>query len=394
MPLLHLHAFWTRPLQTTPGRTPDSPIQLADFEALTWLTSALEARRHGGIRLVTDTRGAQFVRRTGLDWVYDAGISTALDALPASVNPQVFWAAGKLEALLSVKTPCAALDTDAVLWRPPPMPTRLWVLHPEDRRWGWYRADQEVFGACGFADPAWDWEADPVNMGIAVYPEPGFARRYAQAAIEFMAAFSQQLAAGDPAAAAYRRHGCDPMIFAEQRILALCARRERQPVGFLGRLHPSAAHMARNRRCLHLWCSKDLYRRCPEARVALVNHLIAHVRARHPVAVLTLERWGLAQPLAQPPPADLPAAPGLAHPESSHSENFCLLTEVRGVVWIEDPNVQSRRRAHDGSLVWVAETIRPEPGATFSLCAMGGDRVRIEQETGQPGSPPADGHGP
>jgi hypothetical protein len=298
--------------------------------------------------------------------------------MPEAVNPKVFWAAGKLQALLGVEGPCIALDTDAVLWDPPAIGSELLALHAEDRRWSWYATGQEVFRSVGFTDSGWDWDADPVNAGIVCYPDAGFARRYAERVMRFMVEFSGRLASEDAAAEDLREGGCDSMIFAEQRILALCARREGLKMGYLGQLHPSAAHMARNDRCMHLWGSKDMYRQCPEARVALVNHLIGYVQERHPDARPILERWRLAEPLTEP------AVLGGEAAEAVPAEKMCLLRDVRGIVWIEDSNVRVRRRAVEGGRVWVAEAIWPEPGASFRLCLPEGGTVRVGQEPGGP----------
>jgi hypothetical protein len=43
-------------------------------------------------------RGRRFLERTGLDWIYHGGVSTALDDTPADILPKVFWTAGRMFA--------------------------------------------------------------------------------------------------------------------------------------------------------------------------------------------------------------------------------------------------------------------------------------------------------
>ncbi len=48
--------------------------------------------------MLTDTRGRRFLERTGLDWIYHGGVSTALDDTPEDIHPKVFWTAGRMFA--------------------------------------------------------------------------------------------------------------------------------------------------------------------------------------------------------------------------------------------------------------------------------------------------------
>jgi hypothetical protein len=61
--MTYLHSFWTRPKQDTGGAEKD--IVLQDFEALTWLSSPLQARRHGRIKILTSQRRRRPEKGTG-----------------------------------------------------------------------------------------------------------------------------------------------------------------------------------------------------------------------------------------------------------------------------------------------------------------------------------------
>lgn len=357
--------------------TPDAMIELWDFEILTWLASALKIRRYAPLRLVTDSRGRQFVQRGGFDWVYSGGISTDLDAIPSDLNVSVFWAAAKLYALRAIGTPCVSIDTDAILWQPPAWTAPLVALHAEDRRWPWYADDEALFANFGFRQPDWDWSIDPLNTAVTHFARADLLEHYRETAIRFMVDYSRFIAGAGEAAATWASPTSDPMIFAEQRLLPMCAAQLGVPTATLLRL-AQHGHLPPNPLCTHLWSSKAVYMSCAEARTTYVNHLIDDLWEHHPEARETLTRWSLDR--HREPDAsenlDLASLP----PEHPQRHRFSLLRNIAGTIWIEDANVAGlRRQAGEGALVWTPETIRPEHGATFDLVVGGTDKIRIHQ---------------
>lgn len=131
---------------------------------MTWLVSALRARRHGRIRMLTDARGLRFLRRTGLEWIYNGGVSTALDDTPADIHPKVFWTAGRMFAFALMDEPFASVDTDAILWQPLAATGQVLALHHEDRRWVSYASNRADFERFGFTGPGWNWRLQPVKI--------------------------------------------------------------------------------------------------------------------------------------------------------------------------------------------------------------------------------------
>ncbi|MBO4913979.1 MAG: hypothetical protein J5449_02130, partial [Oscillospiraceae bacterium] len=88
---------------------------MRDFELLTLMLSALEWRRHcGAISMITDSRGRDYFERAGLGSLWSEPIDVSLDRMDESVDPTLFWAAGKLEALRLTPAPCVMLDTDMI----------------------------------------------------------------------------------------------------------------------------------------------------------------------------------------------------------------------------------------------------------------------------------------
>lgn len=371
------HAFWTKPL-LKPDTPPDTQeLFVWDFEALTWLLSVLEIRRHSEIRLVTDLGGELFAKKAGLEWAYNGGISTVLDDIPAEIDAQVFWAAGKLFAHRVMTPPCACLDSDAVLWRPLQPSSPLIARHPENQEWSWYKADETQFRRFGFDQPGWDWTVDPVNAAVVAFLRPELKELYTDMAIKFMVRYSQDADARDLAVRVPGALLNDPMIFAEQRLLAMCAALTGERIGFITQAHVPGVCIYRNPDCLHLWGSKLAYRTCRDARVAIVNHLIEFISNRFPEANATLTAWGMDRPKTLDP-----CSPGaVEEPTAWHAGGltFSLLRNVRGVVWIQDPNVDVRRRATEGCMIWSADIIQPEPGASFELVVAGQCALEFRQ---------------
>jgi hypothetical protein len=370
----YFHAYWTRP-QLNDAVPPESKdLELWGFELLVWVLSALEVQRHSPIRLVTDARGLRAVRNAGIDWLYHGGISTALERIPRAVDPRVFWAAGKLYAYREVAAPCVSLDTDAVLWRPLIPSAPVMVLHAEDRDWVWYKDNQPMFARYGFEGPEWDWQLQPCNAGAVCLGDQRLLQLYTDSALRFIEDYSDAHRAGATDAVA----ASVAMLFAEQRLLPMCAGRLGLAVAPITQTQPAAGWLPKNPDCLHLWRAKLAYKCCPQARRELVRWLLDHLLTQFPEVRPTLARWKLdalettdltsgleRQDLAQPGLGDL---------------RFCLLQNLRGVVSVTDPVIGVQRRAEEGSLIWSAETVTPEPGASFDLVVAGKEAVSIRRE--------------
>ena len=187
-----------------------------DFEIFTTVLSALKWReKNGTIKMVTDTAGAKFYKDRGMEELWDEGIEIALDDIP--VDERMFWAAGKLYALRREKTPIAVIDTDFIVWDSilfdalPP----LCAVHDEPLYPDVY-PPPEVFkmkDAYAF-DPSLDTGVNALNTAFFVVQDQRLLERYTGEAIRFM---EGALEGGD---------SLTYMVFAEQRLLPMCARAE------------------------------------------------------------------------------------------------------------------------------------------------------------------------
>ncbi len=352
--MTYLHSFWTRPKQR-PEADGEKTITLQDFEALTWLVSALQARRHGRVKMLTDTRGLRFLQRTGLDWVYDGGVSTALDDTPADIHPGVFWTAGRMFAFGLMEEPFASVDTDAILWQPLRPTAPVMALHYEDRRWVSYASNRADFGRFGFAGSGWNWRLQPVNLGIVAFPSPEVTRSFSREALRFMSEYSQWLR-DHPEDVALPRTRRAP-LFLDQRLLPMCMARLGLRVKPIGRLNQWKNGLARNPLCSHLWLGKRNFLYSAAARTAYVNYLIAHTLKEFPEAEPTLQRWKLAIPQVVNPRSEMDWR--TRPPYRGKVEGFRLIEQLGGPSVVLDAHLPAVRTAEAGMLVLPGEEVVP-----------------------------------
>ena len=98
-----IHINWTKPFRNRFN----APYEVEDFEILTTILSALKWReKNGNIKMVTDSVGAQYYKKTGLDVIWNS-VENILDNV--DVNSNVFWAAGKIFALKEQNAPVARI---------------------------------------------------------------------------------------------------------------------------------------------------------------------------------------------------------------------------------------------------------------------------------------------
>jgi len=356
--MIHYHVFWTKPLVARQGNS--DRMELSDFEALTWITSALEIRRHSPIHLITDSLGRKFFEDSGTAWIYDE-ISTVLDEIPEAIQPSVFWDGGKMFAFQLVETPCVILDYDAILWQKLEPTSSLMALHGESREWSFYASNREKFERFGFDSPEWNWDTNPVNTGLVYFADGALPRSLGKRSVEFMLDYSAFFESSDNAELATPALYNRATLFAGQHLLALSAARMNVKIDFLTTLTPQLLTLSRNPHCSHLWISKALYRCAPEARVPLVNHLIQNLTENHPDALPTLRSFGLDQPIELDPEDrhDLETLSKI----DARRRKLQRIKECTGDITIEDAN----RPATRGGLVLPGERIQAGPGATYKL---------------------------
>lgn len=246
--------MWTRPFASS---HPGQPLVLTDYDLFCTILSALTWRKKNGpIRLVTDRMGERYVCSYGLDVLWDDGIDASLDAVPYTVDPTTFWAAGKLYALNTMSAPCVMIDTDFIVWDDLSDTLRgsaLSVIHREELQPEIYPDPRRFVCAEGYRYPEdWDFSQPACNTAFCYFGSEELRRIYCQHALDFIRA-------------ARGRHPLYYMVFAEQRLLAMCAQQNGYSIDSLSDLTQLFA--PGQTRYTHLWGYKRLLSDNPDERM-------------------------------------------------------------------------------------------------------------------------------
>lgn len=203
-----IHSNWTKPRTDSCGN-----FFIEDFDILTTVLSALKwHEKNGTITMVTDSTGFEFYKERNLLGLWDE-ITTELDKIPEYVDSQKFWAAGKLFALKDINTPVAVLDTDFIVWDKIAFDNLgdLTVIHREELYSDVYPDIYHFTMARGYVfNPDFDWSINPANTAFYVLKNEQLRDFYIKEAQKFIEY------AGDGDNLTY-------MVFAEQRLLPMCA---------------------------------------------------------------------------------------------------------------------------------------------------------------------------
>lgn len=269
-----IHILWTKPFFANGG----TDFEMADFDILTAALSALKWReKNGRIKMVVDTVGYEYLRREGLLCLWDEA-EVSLDGI--TVDPRMFWAAGKLYALRGQKAPCVMLDTDFIVWREVAFSTikqDIAVIHTE-RLYPDVYPDADSFKMKdGYKfDDAFDWSVCACNTAFLYIGDDAFLKYYTDTAIDFM-----QSASGGGDTLTY-------MVFAEQRLLPMCACKYGKSILALSNLE----RLFKNGEgyFTHTWGFKQQMRDNPSVREDFCRRCVRRLRADFPEYAQMLSR--------------------------------------------------------------------------------------------------------
>jgi hypothetical protein len=258
--MLAFHSLWTKPYLKRTGR---ESFSMSDFEMLTMILSALKWRQYNGpIKMITDDIGFYYLQTLGLLDLWDVMDGTTLNQIDDSIDPQTFWAAGKLFALRSMEQPCVMLDTDFIAWsqlNSEIKETHCAVIHNESLHeaypdWHTFQIDSTFY-----IDPSWDKKTLPVNTAFAWFGVDEFRKLYTEMAIQFMRAAVQP------------NNPITYMVFAEQRLLAVLA----QQCGIDLHIMDTLKNLfdSKQRMFTHLWGHKEKLRQNRALRRAFVKRI-------------------------------------------------------------------------------------------------------------------------
>jgi len=209
-------------------------------------------RRRGGDKTVIycDNHGSEYIRKIGLENIWDRVITAIPDGFEGGIDPAMFWAAGKLFALRAETAPLLMLDTDFIAWKLPVFGDKIIAAHREELSPNIYPPIEYFKMKEGYVfNKEYNYSAKPLNTAFLYLPGDDFKNYYANTAMEFMKAAKS---VNDPLCY---------MVYAEQRLLAMCAEYKNKPVETL--LEQDKLFF-KQENYTHLWGAKRVIRENPQ----------------------------------------------------------------------------------------------------------------------------------
>jgi hypothetical protein len=257
------HTLWTKPVTASGNR-----FEMNDAEMLTMIVSALMWRRYNGsIKLYTDKTGYEFVRKNKLLELWDGGIDT--DVLVNNcypIEPRIFWAAGKLMALEACAAPCVMLDTDLIVMKSITNlleQSAITALHAEALEPDAYLPAHLLKKPAGYIFPDYyNWEVLPSNTAFVYIRDEKFKRFYVEESHRFMFRNTEM-----------PKEMVSQMVFAEQRMLSMCANHAGLSVTHL----LAKPFSLSNDSVIHLWGFKEPLRKSTHLQAVFAKQLLDRV---------------------------------------------------------------------------------------------------------------------
>lgn len=257
-----LHVNWTKPS--------GNEYFAEDFELLTTILSALKWReKNGNIKMITDKVGFEFYKSKNMLDIWDE-VDVSLDDMPLNINPQMFWAAGKLYAAKTNKEPFAMLDTDFIVWDRLAFESfgDLAVIHDEEINNDVYPDIHHFDMKYGYIfNPELDWREKPFNTAFYVMKNSALAEEYTKEAFSFM----ENANSGD---------NLTYMVFAEQRLLAMVAKKQSADVKIISNLE--RLFVDGEKYFTHVWGMKQQMRELPQLRYDYIQRCIRRIKSDFP----------------------------------------------------------------------------------------------------------------
>lgn len=282
-----IHINSTAPFaMNNPGVT----YRIQDFDLLTTVLSVVMWRElNGPVKLYTDTTGRDYYDSLGLLGLWDEVNTAVVENIPDTVNQQIFWAASKIFALRNEPAPVAMIDTDLIVWKNIAgelAGKRFAVLHREELYESCYLPGFYLKKRDGYRfDPAWDWTVMPCNMALAYFADAAFKRYYTDCSIDFMTGNNE-----------YPEEMISQMVFAEQRIVSMCATKMDVPIH-----HFLDDPFQPDNDCFsHIWGAKEIARSDPGACRELCEALLRKIKRHSPQYHDKLSRIDQLKPLFRP----------------------------------------------------------------------------------------------
>nr|AGS53585.1 hypothetical protein [uncultured bacterium contig00070] len=243
---------------TTPylSRNKGKQYEMSKFELLTAQLSAMAWKQYNGeIYLITDKCGEEYIYAQKAESAWN-GILPILDPRDSGIIAERFWASGKIQGMSLVKAPCVMLDMDFIVWEPLCLDGfGLVTAHYElldDLPQAYPPPSFFIMSKRYSFNPAWDFTANPMNTAFVYIKDNDFKDYYTDESTRFM---KFERGTSD--------NGVRCMIFAEQRIMAMCAVEKGIKTDVL--MDVNKLSELQNR-FTHIWSAKELLRENEELR--------------------------------------------------------------------------------------------------------------------------------
>ena len=164
----------------------DGGYFIEDFTLYNTVISALQWRKlNGDIFMCTDSIGAAYYKKLGIESVWNGILEIIPDDMEG-INPEMFWAAGKLLALREMDEPVALVDEDFIVWKKLDLSrTAVTCAHREDLMPDVY-PDPDCFGADFPLMERLDKSVLPCNTAFLYIPDNSFRQLYVNQSLGFM----------------------------------------------------------------------------------------------------------------------------------------------------------------------------------------------------------------
>lgn len=271
MKITALHIHGTGPFKAkTEGL--GKPFMIEDFELLCTILSALMWRKYNGpIKLYTDRLAYEYYKALDLLDLWDGGVDCdVLENIPSDIDQEIFWACSKIFAIRNEKTPVLMLDTDLIVWDNivDRLETEKFAVLHRESIGDVYIPFEYLKKPQGYEpDPDWDWSVLPCNTALAYFNDEEFLKYYTDCAVKFMR--------GNIARPVEL---VSQMVFAEQRIVAMCAAKMNIPIFHF----MDDPFDLSNKTFTHLWGGKSVVRKLEKQRKILCSAMLKKLHQELP----------------------------------------------------------------------------------------------------------------
>ncbi len=204
------YSLWTAPYQAKGG----SGFHLEDYEIATLILSVAAYQAYNGETcMYADDTAFAYLHEEGIADIFERGVIRM--KVPEDIDPLTYWAAGKMVALRMEDAPVVMIDTDLIIWKNIEKELKdayVKVIHREELNPEIYPDPGSFEMKEGYEFPkSWDFNVLPANTALLYIADQDLKDRYTEESLKFMRMSKKT------------SDNLCHMVFAEQRILPMCA---------------------------------------------------------------------------------------------------------------------------------------------------------------------------